>query len=225
MNINENFAPYHASQNLQALPSVIISLIPANFLKMSSPVALIFGAAIKGSNVGGALTQGFLKAGYRVASVSRHAAEPSQPEHLHITANLADTSSVSNVFDAVSKAGWPFPTVIIWNVSAVSPPSESDPTNPFAVDDAAFDRDHALMVKSPYLAARKAVEVWLQNEDAGKKRKGTFIMTGNACPRFVVPQSEFPVPLAMMTTLGIGKSGAAYFLATADEVYKEKGLR
>ncbi|KAJ4393052.1 hypothetical protein N0V93_002258 [Gnomoniopsis smithogilvyi] len=190
-----------------------------------SPVALIFGAAIEGSNVGGALTKGFLGAGYRVASVSRHAAEPSQPEHVHIAANLAEPSSIADVFDAVSKAGWAFPAVIIWNVSSVSPPAESDPTNPFAVADADFDRDQALMVKSPYLAARKAVEVWLQDEDAGKKRKGTFIMTGNACPRFMIPQSEFPVPLAMITTLGIGKSGAAYFLATADEVYKEKGLR
>lgn len=194
-------------------------------MSSSCPVALIFGAAIKGSNVGGALTKGFLKAGYRVASVSRHDAESSESNHLHIAADLADPSSVTSVFEAVANAQWPFPAVIIWNVSAVSPAAESDPTNPFAVADADVERDLALMVKSPYLSARKAVEQWLQDEDAGKKRRGTFIMTGNACPRFVVPQSQFPVPLAMMTTLGMGKSAAAYYLATADEVYKEKGLR
>lgn len=194
-------------------------------MSSSSPVALIFGAAIEGSNVGGALTKGFLKAGYRVASVSRHAAESSESTHLHIEANLADPTSVAGVFEAVANAQWPFPTVIIWNVSAVSPPAESDPTNPFAIADADVERDLAIMVKSPYLAARKAVETWLRYEDTGKKRRGTFIMTGNACPRFVVPQSQFPVPLAMMTTLGMGKSAAAYYLATADEVYKEKGLR
>lgn len=194
-------------------------------MSSSSRVALIFGAAIEGSNVGGALTKGFLKAGYRVASVSRHAAESSEANHLHIPANLADPSSVAGVFKAVADAQWPFPAVIIWNAAAVSPPAESDPTNPFAVADADIERDLALMVTSPYLVARRAVETWLLDEAAGKKRKGTFIMTGNACPRFVVPQSGFPVPLAMITTLGMGKSAAAYYLATADEVYKDKGLR
>lgn len=194
-------------------------------MSSTNPVALIFGAAITGSNVGGALTKGFLKAGYRVASVSRHAAKPSESNHLHIAANLADPSSVASVFDAVANAQWPFPTVIIWNVSSVSPPAGPDPTNPFAVADADVQRDMALMVTSPYLAARKAVETWLSDGNVGENRKGTFIMTGNACPRFVVPQDQFPVPLAMMTTLGMGKSAAAYYLATADEVYKEKGLR
>lgn len=189
------------------------------------PVALIFGGAIQGSNVGGALTKGFLKAGYRVASVSRHAAESSEPNHLHIAADLADPSSILRVFTAVSKAGWPFPTVIIWNLSSFSPPADSDPTNPFAVADEDLDRTHATMVRSPYIAARKAVEVWLKDEDPGKKRKGTFIMTGNCCPRMIIPQAKFPVPLAYTTTLGIGKSGGAYFLGIADEVYKEKGLR
>lgn len=97
--------------------------------------------------------------------------------------------------------------------------------NPFAVADEAFDRDLAIMVKSPYLAARKATEVWLQDEDAGRKRKGTFIMTGNCCPRVIIPQSEFPVPLAFTTTLGNGNSGGAYFLGLADMICKEKGLR
>lgn len=195
-------------------------------MSSSAPVVLIFGADISGSNVGGALTKGFLKAGYRVASVSRHAAEPSESTHLHIAANLVDPSSVAGVFDAVANAQWPFPAVIIWNVSSVSQPAASDPTNPFAVAEADIERDMALMVKNPYLAARKALEIWSPGgEDAEKKRRGTFIMTGNCCPRFIVPQDQFPVPLAMMTTLGMGKSAAAYYLATADELYKEKGLR
>lgn len=193
-----------------------------------SPVALIFGAAIEGSNVGGALTKAFLQAGYRVASVSRHATTPSQANHLHIAANLADPSSIDDVFAAVSTAHWPFPTVIIWNVAAWTPPAESDPTNPFAVADADLDVALATMVKAPYLAARRAVEAWLKQDEeatAGRTRKGTFIMTGNCCPRMIIPQSAFPVPLASTAALGIGKSGGAFFLGLADEIYREKGLR
>ncbi|KAF3761975.1 hypothetical protein M406DRAFT_342643 [Cryphonectria parasitica EP155] len=188
---------------------------------MSKPVAIIYGS---GANVGAAITAKFLSAGYRVATVSRSPL-PSAPAdantHVHIQADLKDPAAVSRIFAELSAAqGWPFPDVLIWNAYSVTPPSADDPTNPFAVPDAGFDADLDVMIKSPYLAAREAVRVW-----TAEGRKGTFIMTGNMLPKGVLPQSMLPVPVAGVTTLGIGKSGANFWVGTADEVFKEKGFR
>lgn len=192
---------------------------------MASPVALIFGA---GSNVGAALANGFLGANYYVATVSRSASSiPSQANHLHIQADLSDPTVIPGIFAKVASHGWSFPSVIIWNAFAYSAPAASDPTNPFALPEESLDRDLNLMIKSPFIAAREAVKAWSSAEGGNDKgRKGTFIMTGNWLPRRYLPQKEFPpAPIANVMTLGVGKSGANYWMATAHDVFTEKGIR
>lgn len=196
----------------------------------ASRVALIVGA---GSNVGASLVQGFHAAGYRVATVSR--SSPSkvndnsnnggndEVDSFHaIQADASDPSAVPRIFAdlASAKQDWPFPSVVVWNAASMTRPPETDAENPLAVPVAALDKDLGLMVKSPYVAAQTAVEVWREkNEGEGeKKRKGTFIVTGNMLARKILP-----VP--GMVTLGIGKSGGNFWVGLADAVFKEKGMR
>lgn len=192
---------------------------------MPAPVVLIFGS---GANIGAALVKHFLAADYHVATVSRSpGASASTSDLLHIQADLSDPSAIPNIFTRLlSTPGWTtFPAVIIWNAYAASRPAVYDPTNPFAVADADFDRDWNLMVKSPFVAAREAVRAWTTAGPGG--RKGTFIMTGNACPRAIITERDVPagVPLANFMTLGVGKSGANFWLSNADEVFREKDIR
>lgn len=194
---------------------------------MSSPTALIFGAG-QTTGVGAALVKGFLAAGYRVAAVSRSAQEPSSSssaDHddsdtfVRIQADLSDPATIPGVYAQLPR-DWPFPRLVVWNAYAASRPAAADAENPFAVPDADFDRDLRLMVKSPYIAAREAVKAWTAAvaDEGTTGRKGTFIMTGNMCAVKV-----FPWPA--VTTLGIGKAGAHYWVGTADGVFKEKGMR
>ncbi|ROW00757.1 hypothetical protein VMCG_06490 [Cytospora schulzeri] len=190
----------------------------------ASRVAIIFGT---GPRIGASLVKGFLGAGYRVATVSRSGSGSgsgsgpsgdSSPNPFHIQADLTDPSAAVGAFAKVTQtAGWPFPSVVVWNASSMTAPDESDPKNPLAIDGAGFDRDLTFMIKSPYVAAGEAVKAWREKGE-GVARKGTFIMTGNMGPRRV-----FPVPV--MTTLGIGKAGANYWMGVADAMFKEEGIR
>lgn len=183
----------------------------------ASRVAIIFGA---GSNIGASLVKRFVGAGYRVATVSRSASAPNSDggsdKTFHVQADLSDPSAAHDAFAQVTQsAGWPFPSVVVWNASSMTPPAAEDPKNPLAVPGAGFDRDVAFMVKAPYVAAGEAVRAWREAEGA---RRGTFIMTGNMAPRRI-----FPIPA--MTMLGVGKSGANYWVGAADAALKEEGIR
>lgn len=101
-----------------------------------------------------------------------------------------------------------------WNAAAISAPT--DPKNPLEVPEEAFDKNLDLMVKSPYVAAREAARAWKESEQGG--RKGTFIMTGNLLPRKILP-----VPT--LVTLGVGKSGANYWVGLSDVALKGEGIR
>lgn len=180
----------------------------------TSDVAVIFGV---GSNIGTALAKCFIDAGYRVATVSRSSPSSADTSSnpLHIQADLSDLAAVTGVFDKVKSAGLEFPSVVIWNAAGLTPPAE--PENPLSITDSDLDRDLNIMIKSPYVAAREAVKVWQERE--GKDgRKGTFIMTGNLLPKKIPP-------VALYTSLGIGKSGANFWVGTADGVLKNKGIR
>lgn len=181
----------------------------------TSEVAVIFGV---GSNIGTALTKGFVDAGYRVATVSRSSppSADTSSNPLHIKADLSDPAAVTGVFDKVRSAGLEFPSVVIWNAATVIPPPE--PENPLSLADSDVDAATNLMIKSPYVAAREAVKVWQGREGSEGGRKGTFIMTGNLLPK-VIP------PLATFVSLGIGKAGANYWVGAADGVLKNKGIR
>lgn len=178
----------------------------------ASKVVLIFGS---GANVGAALVKGFIGAGYRVATVSRSAADPPTPSGslLAIRADASRPAEVKNVFSVVAKA-WTFPSVVIWNAAHSSRGSDSN--NPFSVSEEAFDSDLNVMIKSPFIAAGEAVKAW--SAGAGDEGQKTFIMTGNLLPKKILP-------IANLTMGGVGKSGAAYWVGTADALYKDKGFR
>lgn len=180
----------------------------------NSEVAVIFGV---GSNVGTALAKGFVDAGYRVATVSRSSPSSADTSSnpFHIQADLSDPAAATAVFDKVKSAGLDFPSVVVWNAAALTPPQ--DPENPFTIADSDLDRDLNIMIKSPYVAAREAVKVW-QGREGNDGRKGTFIMTGNLLPKTIPP-------VALYTSLGIGKSGAYFWVGTADNVLKKTGIR
>lgn len=180
----------------------------------NSDVAVIFGV---GSNIGTALVKGFVDAGYRVATVSRSSPSSADTSSnpLHIQADLTDLAAVTGVFDKIKSAGLKFPSVVVWNAAGLSPPQEPD--NPLSITDSDLDRDLNIMIKSPYVAAREAVKVW-QDREGKDGRKGTFIMTGNLLPKNIPP-------VAFYTSLGIGKSGANFWVGTADGVLKNKGIR
>lgn len=184
-------------------------------------VALIFGA---GSNIGASLVKGFLGAGYHVATVSRtnkafssSSSSSTSTSFLPIQADLSDTSTVPDVFAQLSDAGWPAPSVVIWNAANITKPAASDSENPLEVPLERFDRDLALMVRSPYIAAREAVRAWKKTAGEGG-RKGTFIMTGNLTPTKVLP-----VPA--LVDLGVGKSAANYWVGVSDAAFRKEGIR
>jgi NAD(P)-dependent dehydrogenase (short-subunit alcohol dehydrogenase family) len=178
----------------------------------SKPVVVIFGA---GANVGSALIKKFIGAGYRVAAVSRSAADPAVPSDdgckLAIRADLYEPSHIPDVFKTIYETWGVTPKVVIWNVGPVTP--SPDPDNIFSLPVSAINRDLAITVTSPFVAAGEAVKGW-QSTGTG----GRFIMTGNIQPKMIFPVADF-------TTLGIAKSGAAYWLGTADALYKSKTWR
>lgn len=193
----------------------------------SSRVALIVGA---GSNIGASLVKGFLAAGYRVVTVSRsnpattssggssNSRNNEDDSHHVIQADASDPSSIPRIFADLSSAkkDWAFPSVIVWNAASLTTPAAAD--NPLGgISLEALDRDLGLMIASPFLAAQTAIEVWEETRWQ-EKRKGTFIMTGNMLPRKIPP-------MAQVVTLGIGKSGANFWVGLTDLVLKDKGIR
>ncbi|KAK4233933.1 hypothetical protein C8A03DRAFT_38320 [Achaetomium macrosporum] len=65
-----------------------------------------------------------------------------------------------------------------------------------------FDKDAALMVTSPFVAAGECFKASGATADGETKR---FIMTGNIQPKVIVPLPDF-------TTIGVAKAGAAYWV-------------
>jgi NAD(P)-dependent dehydrogenase (short-subunit alcohol dehydrogenase family) len=181
----------------------------------TAPIALIFGA---GAKIGAATASRFASAGYRVATVSRSGPETPtvQPDTgaLAIRADLSSPSTVPSVFEAVRAAFGAAPRVVIWNAAALTPPPEAG--NMFSIDTAALAKDLGVMVTAPFEAAKEAVRAWTAEGEGITGRR--FIYTGNYLNRVVKPTP-------FMTTLGTGKSGAAYWIHQADLVYKEKDIR
>jgi NAD(P)-dependent dehydrogenase (short-subunit alcohol dehydrogenase family) len=79
---------------------------------MSSPVALIFGA---GKNIGAHVAKTFASNGFKVAVASRSAKHNlSGDDFLQVTCDVADPSSVNEVFRSVEqKLG--HPSVVVYN--------------------------------------------------------------------------------------------------------------
>ncbi|KAH8895783.1 NAD(P)-binding protein [Thozetella sp. PMI_491] len=178
----------------------------------SKPVSLIFGA---GANVGSALVKKFIQAGYRVATVSRSAPETAAPSddgsRIAIRADLSQPDHIPTVFKIIHETWGASPKIVVWNAANVTPSPDQD--NIFSIPVSAIEKDLAITVTSPFVAAGEAVRGWKSTGVEGR-----FIMTGNIQPKVVFPVADF-------TTLSIAKSGAAYWIGTADALYKSKNWR
>jgi NAD(P)-dependent dehydrogenase (short-subunit alcohol dehydrogenase family) len=176
----------------------------------SKPVALIFGV---GANIGTALVNKFLRAGYRVAAVSRSAADPAAPSSdgttLPIRADLSQASQVAPVFETVRKTWGVPPRIVIWNAARLA---TSSGEGMFSIPVNEFDADLAVNTTSPWVAAGEAVKGWKTGD------KGVFIYTGNLMAKTLVPYPGF-------SSLGSSKRATSYWVTEADKVFETEGWR
>lgn len=173
-------------------------------------VALILGS---GPRVGQSVAERFAKDGYKVAIASRSGdGTKNKSGFLALKADLTKPDTVPAVFEGVKKELGSFPSVVVYNAAALTPPPEEDM---FSISADTFSKDLNINTLSPYIAAQQAVKGW---ETLSADTKKTFIYTGNGLNTMVPP-----VP--MMTTLGVGKSASAYWVGVADQTHSKAGHR
>lgn len=171
------------------------------------PVVLILGA---GPNVGEAVARTFASKGYKVALAARSVKEAdSTNDQLNIPSDFSKTDDVVNAFTQVKKV-FGIPSVVVYNVSAVSFTPADDP---FALSLADFNRVNTINVNSAFVAAQQAVLGFAQLPASAAR---TFIYTGNVLNVTILPQ---------FISQGIGKSGAAHMIWAASEAYKDRGYK
>ncbi|KAH7395211.1 hypothetical protein DE146DRAFT_678975 [Phaeosphaeria sp. MPI-PUGE-AT-0046c] len=173
----------------------------------SKPVVLIIGS---GPRIGASVARKFAALDYSVAIVSRKA--ESADDYLSIKTDVSDPSCIPSIFDAVQAEFKTFPSVIIYNAAAMTPPAGDDL---FTIPVQSVADDFNTNTVSVFAAAKEAVKGW-QTLTADAKK--VFIYTGNRLNTWVAP-------MLMTATLGMGKSATAYFIGTADMRYAKEGYR
>lgn len=174
-------------------------------------VLLILGA---GPNVGASVADRFASDGYSVAIASRRGTDSKNEKgFLSLKVDLGKPDSVPAIFDAVKAEFHAAPSVVVYNAPAYTYPPDKDSF--FSIPVETFVADLNVNTVSPYVAAQQAVAGW---ETLPKESKKTFIYTGN-----ILNTSVFPV--AMMMTVGAGKSASSYWIEAADILYKTRGFR
>lgn len=179
----------------------------------AKPIALILGS---GGNVGAGVARHFAKAGYQVAVVSRSAADPPAVDsdgYLSIKGDLGDISIYAPIYSKIKESLGGVPSVVVYNAASLNFPTE--PENLFSVAPEKFKQDLDVGTHGPYTAAGEAFKLWSAENDGSKK---TFIYTGNLLVKKVLPT-------AALVTLGVHKNATNYWLALADALYKDKGIR
>ncbi|KAK5636716.1 hypothetical protein RRF57_012428 [Xylaria bambusicola] len=177
----------------------------------ATPVALILGS---GPRVGASVAQKFASSGYKVAVTSRNATGGKTAEgFLSLKADLSKPDTVPALFDAVKAEFQSPPTVVVYNAAALTPPPEEGA--PLSIPTESFTSDLNINTVSPYVAAQQAIAGW---ETLPKGTKTAFIFTGN-----ILNTAVKPVPV--FTTLGVGKSAAAFWIGVADAAYSARGYR
>ena len=163
--------------------------------------------------MGAAVAASLSKAGFSVAVVSRKATEGTTPEgYTSIQGDLSDPTSVPTIFSKVTST-LGTPRVVIYNAATLTPPPDQDSV--LSIPATSLSGDLNTNTVTPYAAAQEAVKGFA-SLPAGANP--VFIYTGNAL-------NNLPLPVALMTTLGVGKSATAYWVAVADQLYTGKGYR
>lgn len=179
----------------------------------SSQILLILGA---GHGVSTTIAKRFAVIGYKIVLVSRQGSDPPSvsPEgYLSIKADLADTSVYEGIYSSIQVTFGGVPSIIVFNAYGLTPPIEKG--NIFTVPLESIRHDLELAVTSPYVAAREAYRLWTESKDSAKK---IFIYTGNI-------QAKKLLPIPAITTMGMTKRAAYYWLGVADKLYREQGVR
>lgn len=176
----------------------------------TSRVALILGA---GPRIGQAVAERFAKDGYKVAIASRSGSGSTNAGgFLSLKADFTKPEKIRPLFERVKSEFGAFPSVVIYNAAALTPPLKEVM---FSIPAENFEADLKINSVSSYVAAQEAVKGW---ETLPKETKKSFIYTGN-----ILNTTILPTP--MMTTLGVGKSASAYWIGTADALYSKDGYR
>ena len=173
-----------------------------------SKVLLLLGA---GANIGLSTIRSFSSTGWKIAAVSR-TTKPTIAELAHLTliADLADPSSIADIFAKVTSELGP-PSAVVYNAAGSTRAPEE---NPLALSPADFDKDTSINVNSLYAAAHEAVKVFA-HPDAPKGPK-TFVYTGNVLNHMFMTHR---------VSLGAGKSAGAHVIQVASAAYKDSGWR
>jgi NAD(P)-dependent dehydrogenase (short-subunit alcohol dehydrogenase family) len=178
---------------------------------MATPIALILGA---GPRVGASVAASFAHKGYKVAVASRNGTDSTTDQgHLSLKADLAHPESIPALFDAVKAAFGAPPNAVVYNAASLTPPPNDNSVLSIPAEKVTLDLN--INTISPYVAAQQAVAWW---ETLPANLHKTFIYTGNALNVAILPVPDF-------LTLGVGKSASAYWIGTADALYKSRGYR
>ncbi|KAF2014971.1 NAD(P)-binding protein [Aaosphaeria arxii CBS 175.79] len=178
---------------------------------MASNIVLILGA---GPNIGLSVASKFSTLGFKVALVSRRGTGAlNSAGHLSLTADFTQPSTIPAVFSAVQAHFHSAPNVVVYNAATLTPPPDAASVLSIPADK--FAADLNVNTVSPYVTAQETLKGWAT---LGADVKKSFIFTGNALNSAVIPNPVF-------TTLGVGKSASAYWIGTADALYREKGYR
>jgi NAD(P)-dependent dehydrogenase (short-subunit alcohol dehydrogenase family) len=174
-------------------------------------VVLILGA---GPRIGGAVAAKFAEMNYSVALASRRGTGNLDSNGcLSLQADFSRPETVAPLFEEVRVKLGAAPSVVVYNAAALTPPP--DVSNVLSVSQKDFMSDININTVSPYTAAQEAVKGFATLPQGIKK---TFIYTGN-----ILNTAILPVPALL--TLGVGKSASAYWIGTADALYRDKGYR
>ncbi|KAJ5915137.1 hypothetical protein N7454_011249 [Penicillium verhagenii] len=172
-----------------------------------APIILIFGA---GPNIGQSVARKFASEGYKVALAARSLKEGNSTEkQLIIPSDVSKTEDIINAFAKVKEV-FGIPSVVVYNVSAVTFTPADDP---FAITLADLSRDVTINVHSAFVAAQQAVLGFSQLPSSAAR---TFIYTGNFLNVGIIPK---------FVSQGIGKSGAAHMIWSASDAYKDRGYK
>jgi NAD(P)-dependent dehydrogenase (short-subunit alcohol dehydrogenase family) len=177
----------------------------------TKPLVLVLGS---GPRVGAAVVQAFLEKGYNVAVAARQGNNTKDDQGvLSLKADFNDPNSIPDLFKTVESEFNTFPSVIIYNAVALTPPQNN--SSPLSIPPEALANNLNVNVISPFVAAHVASEGWSKLDSATNK---VFIYTGNI-------QNQVVLPVPLMLSLGIGKAAAGHWIEFADKAFSPKGYR
>lgn len=191
---------------------------------MSKPVILILGA---GSRVGQSVAQIFASKGYKVALTARKVQETdSTPDQLNIAGDLADPSTVADVFSKVrAKLGTPSVVVyngelicraaLVWRLTfcQAAAGTKLDPEDPLSISLDDYRQTLNVNNISVFVAAQEAARGFAELSSNASK---TFIFTGNILNVTTMP---------FLFNAGVGKAATANLIQCVADVYKDRGFK